>query len=246
MDLCLKDKKALVMASSAGIGKAIATSLIEEGAQVALCARSEKALKSTSRDIGAAYEQVCDLLSPGAAKKLTRDIIAKFGGGLDILVTNCGGPAKNDFLNVTEQQWKDDFQTLWLSVVDALHVAIPLMKERGYGRILLVTSVAAKEPMANLTTSNGLRAGLAGLAKTLSNEVAPYGITVNTLLPGFTNTNRLKDLNLSQEVIRGLIPAGRPGEPWEVGALAAFLASPKAGYITGQSITIDGGYLKSH
>ena len=111
--------------------------------------------------------------------------------------------------------------------------------------IILITSLAAKEPLSGLTTSNGLRAGLAGLCKSLANEVAPFGITVNVLLPGYTNTDRLKDLKLTEDRVKQMVPAGRLGDPRELADLAAFLASPKAGYITGQSIAVDGGVIKS-
>ena len=120
------------------------------------------------------------------------------------------------------------------------------MKKNNYGRIILVTSLAAKEPLSGLTTSNGFRAGLAGLAKSIANEVAANGITLNLLLPGYTATDRLKELNLSDEKIRQLVPAGRLGEPGELADLACFLASPLAAYITGQSIAVDGGVLRSH
>jgi 3-oxoacyl-[acyl-carrier protein] reductase len=120
------------------------------------------------------------------------------------------------------------------------------MKENNFGRILLVTSLAAKEPLSGLTTSNGLRAGLPGLCKSIANEYSAFGITLNLLLPGYTNTDRLKNLKLSEDKIKQLVPAGRLGEPQELADLAAFLASPRAGYITGQSIVIDGGALKGH
>ena len=165
-------------------------------------------------------------------------------GSIDILVTNTGGPEKNDFLDVTIEQWKVDYQSLWLSVVESLHEALPVMKKQGYGRILLVTSIAAKEPLAGLTTSNGLNVGLAGLVRSMSNEFSKDGITFNLLLPGYTNTDRIKALNLSEEKIKQMVPAGRLGSPEELADMATFLASPKAGYITGQSIAIDGGVLR--
>ena len=245
MNLDLKGKKALVFGSSSGIGKAIAESLIQEGAKVALCARNEDRLKETAEKINASCFDTCDLSQPGSAGKVTNHIIEKLGG-LHILVANTGGPEKNNFLQVSESQWRHDFQSLWLSVVDSLHAALPLMKEQKYGRILLITSVAAKEPMEGLTTSNGLRAGLAGLVKSIANETASFGITCNLLLPGFTNTPRIEALNLSEKTIQNLVPAGRLGQPHEIADLAAFLASKKADYITGQSIAVDGGYLKSH
>jgi 3-oxoacyl-[acyl-carrier protein] reductase len=165
---------------------------------------------------------------------------------IDILVTNTGGPQKGNFLEVSTEQWKNDYQALWLSVVDSLKVAIPKMTENKYGRVLMITSIAAKEPLAGLTTSNGLRAGLEGLARSMANEFSGDGVTFNLILPGYTNTDRIKALSLSEEKIKQMVPAGRLGEPEELAALACFLASPLAGYITGQSIAIDGGVLKSH
>lgn len=245
MDLNLQGKSALVMGSSSGIGKAIAESLIQEGCRVALCARNQSLLEKTADDIGASTFFVGDLTQPGEAKRITHKAFDYFKG-LDILVTNTGGPAKGNFQEITANQWQQDFQSLWMSVIESTQFILPHMIKNQFGRILMVTSLAAKEPLAGLTTSNGLRAGLTGLAKSLSSEVATYGITVNIILPGYTNTERLQALNLSEEKIMELVPAGRLGHPEELGNLAAYLASPKAGYITGQSIAIDGGALKSH
>lgn len=243
MDLNLKGKTALVMGSSQGLGRAIAESLIQEGVRVAICSRSQEALSQTAKEIGAEYFETCDLSQAGASKKLTENVLKKFGK-LDIIVTNTGGPAKGNFLEVNENQWQQDFQSLWMSVVETLQAALPSMKENNYGRVLLVTSIAAKEPLPGLTTSNGLRAGLAGLARSIATEVASNGVTINLLLPGYTNTDRLKQLNLPGEKVKQMVPAGRLGEPRELADLATFLASEKGAYITGQSIAIDGGVLK--
>lgn len=245
MDLQLKGKRALVFASSSGIGRAIAESLIAEGATVIVCSRDAAKLAKTAKDIGAHSGIACDFTQPGAAADLVKQA-QKALGGLDILVTNAGGPKRGKFAEISSQQWGDDFQSLWMSVVDAFNVALPEMRKQKYGRLLLVTSFAGKEPREALTTSNGLRAGLAGLAKSIANEVAADGVTVNLLLPGFTATDRLKELNLTDEKIKQMVPAGRLGEPRELADLATFLASPRAGYITGQSIVIDGGVLRGH
>ena len=245
VDLHLKNKKALVFGSSMGIGKAIAQSLLNEGASVCISSRSEENIQKCAKEIGTEYTLTCDLTKEGEAVKA----IAKakeLMGGLDILVLNTGGPQKNNFMDVSTEQWKTDYQSLWISSVEAMKEAIPSMKEQNFGRILMVTSVAAKEPMAGLTTSNGLRAGLACLSRSICHEVAPFGITINLLLPGFTDTERLQNLNLSDETVKQLVPAGRLGKPEELGNLAAFLASDLAGYINGQSIAVDGGYLKGH
>lgn len=245
MDLKLKGKKALVMGGSSGLGKAIAESLIREGADVAICSRNLEKLKSASEAIGCKYYFQCDLSKAGEAQRVVEKALSEMKG-IDILVTNTGGPNKGNFQDISNNQWQEDFQSLWMSVVESLKIVLPRMKENNFGRILLVTSLAAKEPISGLTTSNGLRAGLAGLCKSIANEYAPYGITLNLLLPGYTNTDRLKELNLSDDKVKQMVPAGRLGDPQELADLAAFLSSPRAGYITGQSIAIDGGALKGH
>lgn len=245
MDMQLKGKRALVMGSSAGLGRAVAESLIAEGVNVVLCSRSEDKLQTVVREIGAKSGYACDLSMAGAGREVVRKAIAALGG-LDILVTNTGGPKKAAFAQVTTEQWHEDFQSLWMSFVESVNEALPSMTKQKYGRILMITSMAAKEPLAGLTTSNGFRAGLPGLAKSIANEVAKDGVTLNLLLPGYTATDRLKELNLSDEWMKQNIPVGRLGDPRELGDLACFLASPRAAYITGQSIAIDGGALKSH
>jgi 3-oxoacyl-[acyl-carrier protein] reductase len=243
MDLKLHNKTALVMGSSAGIGKAIAESLIAEGVRVCLCSRTEESLQKTCSEIGAETYVVADLSKAGEGERATKEAISKLGK-LDVIVTNTGGPAKGSFADISNDQWFTDFQSLWMSVVESWKVALPSMKENNYGRLLLVTSIAAKEPLAGLTTSNGLRAGLAGLVRSVATEYAHAGITFNCLLPGYTNTDRLKALNLSDEKVKSMVPAGRLGEPQEIADLCTFLASEKAGYITAQSIAVDGGVLK--
>lgn len=245
MDLQLKDKRVLVMGSSAGLGRAVAEAFIAEGAKVVLNSRSEEKLPGLVREMKAAGGVAADLSKAGEAVKLVekaRSIL----GGIDVLVTNTGGPLKNNFLDVSVGQWQEDYQSLWMSVVESLHAVLPEMKKQKFGRVLMITSLAAKEPLPGLTTSNGLRAGLAGLAKSIANEVAADGVTLNLLLPGYTNTDRMKELKLSEERVKQMIPAGRMGEPNELADLACFLGSPRAGYITGQSIAIDGGALKGH
>lgn len=245
MDLKLKGKCALVMGGSSGIGRAIAESLIKEGVNVAICSRDAEKLSVAANEIGAKHFFTCDLTKAGEAKSVTERAIAALGR-LDILVTNTGGPKRGTFAEISTDQWHLDFQALWMSVVESLNVALPEMQKNKYGRILCVTSFAAKEPRAGLTTSNGFRAGLAGLVKSVANEYAAHGITLNLLLPGFTNTDRLKDLKLTEDKIREMVPAGRLGEPSELADLATFLSSPLSGYTTGQSIVVDGGVLRGH
>jgi 3-oxoacyl-[acyl-carrier protein] reductase len=244
MDLHLKGKRALVQGSSSGLGRAIAEALIQEGVLVAISSRDADRLNQTAREIGAKAAIVSDLSQPRAAIKLVEEAHRQLGG-IDILVTNTGGPPKGPFEELTSAQWQEGFQSLWLSATESIQAVLPGMRQNQWGRILLVTSAAAKEPMPLLNISNGLRAGLLGLTKTVSNEVAQYGITINALLPGFTDTERLQQLKIPSEKITSQVPAGRVGKPSEFAALATFLAGEQAGYITGQAIACDGGYLRS-
>ncbi|HXH74545.1 MAG TPA: SDR family oxidoreductase [Bacteriovoracaceae bacterium] len=245
MDLELKGKKALVLGASAGLGRAVAESLLSEGVEVCIVSRSLETLSKTAKEIGASHYETCDLSIPGATSELIQKVLKKMGH-VDILVTNTGGPKKANFLEVTDEQWREDFQSLWMSPIEAMRILLPKMQEKKFGRVLMITSLAAKEPLPGLTTSNGFRAGLAGLSKSIVNEYASFGITVNLLLPGYTDTDRIKALNLSQSKIQEMIPAGRLGDPKELADVATFLASKKGAYINGQSIAVDGGVLRGH
>lgn len=244
MDLGLKDRTALVFGGSRGLGAAIAAELAAEGAKVVIVARNEARVAQTAAEIGA-IGIAGDLSLAGAGGDLVRKAAEALGRMPDILVTNTGGPPTGAFLETSEEKWRAGFQGLWLSAVDAIQAALPAMKTQGWGRILAVTSVAAKEPQPGLLISNSLRAGLLGLVNTLSREVARDGITVNALLPGYTKTDRMAELGVDDASMGPKIPAGRLGDPAEFAALAAFLASGRASYITGQAIAVDGGLLQS-
>ena len=253
MDLGLHNKVALILASSKGLGKAVAIELANEGAKVIICGRDAKALTSTEAEIkklapGRVTSFLCDITDVKERINLVTQSVNTFGD-IDILVTNTGGPAAGPFEQFDLDDWKHIYNLLFLSAVDIIQQVLPGMKKKGYGRILTITSVAVKQPADNLISSNAVRASLLGLVKSLSNEVATHGITVNNLMPGYTNTNRLeqlvaKDPKVNQ--IKETIPMKRFGTPSEFAAAAAFLVSERASYITGQSLAVDGGWIKGH
>lgn len=261
MDLGLKDKVALVAASSQGLGRAVAEELAAEGASLVLCARNGRTLADTAAAI--AERSNAHVLAVPADVTVMDDIkrvidagIDRFGR-IDILVTNAGGPPAGRFEQLTREQWEQAIRLTLLSAVELARQVLPGMKERRWGRIINITSISVKQPVENLLLSNSLRAGLTGFARTLANEVAADGITVNNVLPGYTRTDRLDELanmmaekqGISANEFRGKweheIPMGRLGEPREFAAMVAFLASERASYVTGTSIQVDGGWIKS-
>jgi len=261
MDLGLKNKVALVAASSQGLGRAVAEELAAEGASLVLCARDSRTLAETAASI--AEKTNAHVLAVPADVTRAEDIKRVVEGGnerfgrIDILVTNAGGPPAGRFEQLTHQQWEDAIRLTLLSAVELTRQVLPGMKERRWGRIINITSIAVKQPVENLLLSNSLRAGLTGFARTLANEVAPDGITVNNVLPGYTRTERLDELaemmaekqGISPHEFRGKwekeIPMGRLGEPREFAALVTFLASERASYVTGTSVQVDGGWIRS-
>lgn len=243
MDLQLKNKRVLVQGSSSGLGFAIALAYAQEGAKVAICSRDEARIQAAAKEIPGSVPFVCDLDKVGAGKEIVQDVVKKLGG-IDILVTNTGGPPKGKFPEVTTEDWQKGFVQLWLSATESIQEALKHMTAQKWGRILLSTSSAAREPIPGLTVSNGLRSGLIGLMKSLSMEVASQNITVNALLPGYTKTERLKEFKVPEEEFIKQIPAKRLGQPEEYAALAVFLGSELASYITGQAIACDGGLIR--
>lgn len=253
MDLGIQNKVALVLASSKGLGKAVAIELAKEGAKVIICGTDAKALAATEAEIqsvspGNVASFLCDITDESQRKRLVQQSINVFGD-IEILVTNTGGPAAGPFEQFKLDDWKNLYNLLFLSAVDIIQQVLPGMKKKGFGRILTITSVAVKQPADNLISSNAVRTSLLGLVKSLSNEVAGYGITVNNLLPGYTRTNRLEKLiekNPEVDKVKETIPMKRFGTPAEFAAAAAFLVSERASYITGQSLAVDGGWTKGH
>jgi 3-oxoacyl-[acyl-carrier protein] reductase len=253
MDLGIQNKVALVLASSKGLGKAVAIELAKEGAKVIICGTDTNALAETEAQIQSIAKEsvvsfVCDITDESHRKRLVEQSIRAFGD-IDILVTNTGGPAAGPFEQFRLDDWKHLYNLLFLSAVDIIQQVLPGMKRKGFGRILTITSVAVKQPADNLISSNAVRTSLSGLVKSLSNEVAGYGITVNNLLPGYTRTNRLEKLiekNPEVNKVKEAIPMKRFGTPEEFAAAAVFLVSARASYITGQSLAVDGGWIKAH
>ena len=251
MDLGIKNRVALVLASSKGLGKAVALELAKEGAKVIICGTDAEALANTKAEIEAvAPNQVVAFvsdISDEKQRKILVDESVKAFGPIEILVTNAGGPASGPFEQFNLEDWKAIYNSLFLSAVDIIQQVLPAMKANGFGRILTITSITLKQPADNLISSNAVRTSLLGLVKSLSNEVAAFGITVNNLMPGYTSTNRLKELiekNPKVNEVKETIPMKRFGKPSEFAAAAAFLVSERASYITGQSLAVDGGWIK--
>lgn len=259
MDFGLTDRVALVAASSKGLGLAVAAELAAEGCKLVLCARGEAALQACADDFKSSGVQVfaerADLTDPGDVDRLVANGIAQFGR-IDILVTNTGGPPAGPFEAHDRDAWQLAVRQNLDSVVNLTRAVLPGMRERGQGRIINITSIAVKQPVDGLILSNSMRAAVTGFARTLANEVAKDGITVNNVLPGYTRTERLQQLanklaadagTSAEEALGGWeaqIPMGRVGMPREFAAMVAFLASDRASYITGTSIPVDGGWIR--
>jgi len=243
LKLALETRRALVMGASSGLGKAVAQALAAEGARVAVCARNAKRVAAAAAELGA-EGIVADLSAPGAAAQVVREAEKRLGQ-VDILVVNTGGPPPGLFAELQDGAWREAFEGLWMSSVGAIQAALPGLRTRRWGRIVVITSIAAREPVPRLMLSNSLRAGLHGLVNALSKEVAQDGITVNALMPGYTVTERLQELQLDLTKLAAQIPARRLGRPEDLAAVAVFLASEPAGYVSGQAIAVDGGLLQS-
>jgi 3-oxoacyl-[acyl-carrier protein] reductase len=255
MDLELKSKCALVLGGSAGLGLGSAKALAGEGVRVVLVGRDlEKAKRASVAFEGAALS--CDLSNPVDVKNLVPRALEALGQ-VDIVILNGGGPPPSPAAEFNVAEWRAQFETMVLSLIEIASHCLDGMRSRGFGRIILVSSTSVDEPIPGLVLSNALRASLRGWAKTLAGEVARDGITVNTLLTGRILTDRTLRLDLLEAQDAGInaaevsrasqaeIPIGRYGTPDEFGALVAFLCSPKAAYITGASIPVDGGLLRS-
>jgi 3-oxoacyl-[acyl-carrier protein] reductase len=241
VDLGLKNRRALVTAASKGIGRACAEALIAEKARVVIASRDWEAIKATGFEIGAFRWAAADVSSESDVAGLVKTAPEQLGG-LDILVVNAGGPPPGAFETTPLEGWDHAYQLTLMSAVRLVRGALPHLKRSDQGRVVFITSISVRQPIPNLVLSNSLRAAVTGMAKTLSAELAPYRITVNCIAPDAIRTDalaRLGDLGQMEE----RAPMKRLGDPAEVGAACAFLCSRQAGYITGQTLGIDGGSL---
>jgi len=261
MDLGLTGRVAIVAAASKGLGRAVAEELAREGAYVAICARTASTLEETAAQIQEAtgrevFYRTLDVIDSKAVTNFVDAVETRFGR-LDICVTNSGGPPSNLFKNTPQEVWRAALDQLLMSTIYFAKETLPRMQKNKWGRLITITSSAVKQPVDGLLLSNSIRAAVTGLARTLANEYAADGITVNNVCPGYTRTARLDGLastisartgSKPEEVFAGWereIPAGRLGMPQEFAAVVAFLASERASYVNGTSIAVDGGLVRS-
>ncbi|GBD88748.1 3-oxoacyl-[acyl-carrier-protein] reductase FabG [bacterium BMS3Abin03] len=260
MEHGLKGKTALITASSKGIGKAVAETFAAEGCKVAICSRTKDDLLSTVNEFKHKFGFeplwcVCDLNKHSDIEN-TYNAVVKEYGSVDILVNNCGGPSPGYFFDIDEHDWNFAYEQVLMSVVRFSKLVLPGMIKKQWGRIINITSISVKQPVDNLMLSNSLRAGVTGFAKSLSNEVARHNITINNVAPGLTLTNRLYELAVIEAKEKGTshedilsqmakrVPMNRLAGPEEIASVVLFLASKMAGYVTGTTIQVDGGYVK--
>jgi 3-oxoacyl-[acyl-carrier protein] reductase len=261
MDLGLRGKVAVVAAASRGLGRAVAAELAGEGARLVICARGADVLARTRDEIAAAtgadiHAVEADVATMQGVERVALAAERAFGQ-VDILVNNAGGPPSGPFESHEWPRWEEAVHLTLRSAVELTRRVLPGMRERKWGRVLNITSIAVKQPVDGLILSNSLRAAVTGWARTLANEVARDGVTVNNILPGFTATDRVEQLNAATAEREGITPAEvrrrsesqipmrRIGDPREFAALAAFLVSERASYITAQSVAVDGGWIRS-
>ncbi len=241
MDLGISGKRAAVAAASKGLGLGVARALAEEGVQVAICGRHRDTIDAAAAAIGpGAVAIVADVAHVDGARGFVRDAREALGG-IDILVLNAGGPPAGDFAHTTVDQYLEAFELNCRGAIAMCYEAVPEMRERGWGRVVAITSIAVRQPIPNLILSNTARAGLTGFLRTLAREIAHDGVTVNSLLPGLHATERVTTLYGSGGDPAAGIAAGEIGDPADFGRIGAFVCSEHARYLTGTAIQVDGG-----
>ncbi len=261
MDLSIKGKNAIVCASSQGLGKSAALDLAKEGVNLAICSRNKDKVELVKREIEEISEVKVVAIEADLSNK--KDIDALFEAAkkelneIDILINNNGGPPPSTFEELTDEDWQRTFNATMLSAIRLSKLVLPNMKKNKWGRIINISSVSVKTPVKGLFLSNSIRMGVLGWSKALSDEVAPYGITVNTVCPGTTRTERIeqiinaqsessgKDKSELEEVMANSIPMLRIGEASDLSGLITFLASEKASYMTGLAVQVDGGSART-
>lgn len=242
MDLGIEGKRAAVAAASEGLGFASAAALVAEGARVVICSRDGAKVRAAVDRLGAGAEGIAlDVGSLEGGRRFVEEAAERLGG-IDILVTNAGGPPRGTVAETSTELYAAALELNLLSVVGMCDAAVPLMREEGWGRIAAITSIAVRQPIVDLVLSNTARAGATGYLKTLALEVARDGITVNSVQPGLHDTDRLRALGGDHlDAMASGVPAGRLGSPTDFGRVVAFLCSEPAGFITGAAVPVDGG-----
>ena len=260
MDLGLKNKVALVAGASKGLGRAVARELAAEGACIAICSRNREQIRAAAEQIhletGAeVFHDQADITRPEEIRTFVTNVVRRFGD-IQILVTNSGGPTAGLFVSLRPQDWSQAVTLNLMSVISLCSEVIPYMQRNRWGRIVNITSIGVKQPLDGQMLANSVRSAVIGFAKTLSNEMAPYNILVNNVCTGYTRTERVEELSAAIGERKGIskervlksweesIPMGRLGRPEEFAALVAFLVSERSSYITGTSISVDGGAFK--